>query len=154
LKFATKVNRNTPNRIYPTTNYIKTLRIHFMASSIPPETRQILLADPFMKKCCICGRHPQWHHNLIFATKSVQEPWSILPLCQIHHEEARNREFKRLMDWSMLNRANNEDLAKYSKVMDYIGRRGFLNQVFGKYTPERLREHYANNKHKNLTGVN
>lgn len=112
------------------------------------------LQDSFSSRCCVCGaQRPQLHHNLIFAGRQVDEAWTFLPLCPEHHDEARSRDMKRLLDWAMLNRANSTDLAKYSKVMDYKQRRAYLNKVFGVYTPEKLREHYANNRHTHSTSI-
>lgn len=104
-----------------------------MAKAIPKDVREKLLRDPFMQSCCVCGHsHRQWHHNLIFGGKAINEHWCILPLCVEHHEEARNKKFKDILDWIMFNRATDEELAKYSKVMDYIHKRYYLNGKFGK----------------------
>lgn len=91
-------------------------------------------ADPFYRTCCVSGvRGPfvkiDWHHNLIFAGRQVNEKWCILPLAQPIHD--RIVEYKEIVDWIMLNRATDEELRRYSKAVDLISKRAKLNKKYG-----------------------
>ena len=74
--------------------------------------------DPFMKKCCIggmCEGRIEWHHVWIYAGSQIDEVWAIVPACKFHHDKAHlpgmNARFQKIS----LERANEEDLAKYPK---------------------------------------
>lgn len=61
-------------------------------NNIPPKLRAEIAADPFYQRCCITGAMAkntkiEWHHNLIFAGKQVQEKWAILPLVESVHDD-------------------------------------------------------------------
>lgn len=88
--------------------------------------------DPFYKKCCISGSTSEkieWHHNLIYAGKQVQEKWCILPLAKSIHDKIEI--YKDQVDWLMLNRATDNELARYSKVIDLKAKRERLNKIYG-----------------------
>lgn len=79
-------------------------------------------ADPFYKICCISGRTSEqekidWHHNLIFAGRQVNEAFCILPLAKSIHD--RIVEYKELCDYIMLSRATPEERSRYSKAINY-----------------------------------
>lgn len=106
---------------------------------IPPKLRKDLEKDPYYKLCCITGaRDVQWHHNLIFAGRQVNERWCILPLSEKIHDLARNKEVKEILDWIMINRATEEQLKIYSKAVDYVIMKETLNKKYGRYTPDRF----------------
>ena len=97
-------------------------------------------ADPYYKRCAWHGRpHPgkkiEWHHNLIFAGRQVNEKWCILPICQEIHEKANWKQVRERLDWIMLNRATNDDLVFYSKAGDLIRKRNVLNEKYGTQIP-------------------
>lgn len=103
---------------------------------IPPQMRQSMDSDPFYHKCVICGcQGVQWHHNLVFAGRQVNEEWAIIPLCPFDHDQARNSEFKESLDWIMLNRATDDELRPFCKATDYIFMRKKLNEKYGSYSP-------------------
>lgn len=77
------------------------------------------------------GSKIEWHHNLIFAGRQVNEVFAILPICRWVHDQARNREFRDRLDWIMLNRASDEELTYFSKASDLIRKREVLNQKYG-----------------------
>ena len=93
-----------------------------MTKPIPAKMREELAQDPFMSRCCItlgdCEGRIQWHHNLIFASKRVNEYWAILPVCEKHHREESSH--KKFLNYVMCSRAPIDDLIKYSKVIDYV----------------------------------
>ena len=92
--------------------------------------------DPFYKRCCMTGATNvkiEWHHNLIFAGRQVNEKWCILPLSKEMHDMVHLPYNKSYCDWVMLNRATHEELKRYSKAIDLIKRRDYLNTVHGKY---------------------
>lgn len=84
---------------------------------IPPALREEMSNDPFYKKCCLGGDGKiEWHHNLIYAGRQVNEKWCILPLSEGLHRIADRKDIKEQLDTIMINRATPEDLAKYPKV--------------------------------------
>ncbi len=104
---------------------------------IPDDIREQLDADPFMHRCCITGstsERIEWHHNLIFAGRQVNDPWAILPLAaSVHDRVPADRELKDRCDWVMLNRATDEQLRPYCRAINYIRRRDVLNAKLGPY---------------------
>ena len=98
---------------------------------IPKKLLEEMLADPFYKICCISGRSDEkieLHHNFIFANRQINEAWCILPLSKSIHD--RITDYKDHCDWIMLNRASDETLKKYSKAIDLIRKRDYLNKKF------------------------
>ncbi len=90
--------------------------------------------DPYYKKCAITGKTNEkieWHHNLRFAGKNVQEKFCIIPLAESIHSKIDY--YKEKCDWVMCNRATDEDLRRYSKVENYLLMRERLNKKYGKY---------------------
>lgn len=103
-------------------------------SPIPPKLRDEMSADPFYKKCCITGKTNEkidFHHNMIYAGRQLQQKFAILPLAQIIHE--RIIAYKDKCDWIMLNRATPEELKKYSRAIDYNYRLKQLNAKYGEW---------------------
>jgi len=121
-----------------------------MASSIPKEVLEQLKSDPFMAECCICGATPQFHHHFEYGRRAVNEAWCLLPLCPVHHKDVREINYRRLLDWCMLNRATDEELAKYSRVMNYKSKRIWLNTYFGEFSPRKLRNLYKSKSYLNI----
>lgn len=86
-----------------------------LTRKIPLETRNKLAADPFYKKCCLakygdCSGRIQWHHNQIYAGQRQDEPYTILPVCEAHHQKANNKIIRELLDVQMFIRATATDL--------------------------------------------
>lgn len=100
--------------------------------NIPLELLSDMLHDDFYQKCCITGKTPiQFHHNFIFGYGKVNEKWCILPLHKDTHDVEKRKDIKNILDWIMLNRADDETLKKYSKVENLISKRARLNEQFG-----------------------
>jgi len=102
---------------------------------IPKKLLRELLADPFYKKCCLNGMANEkidFHHNLIYAGKQVNEKWCILPVRNSIHQyhQGITREVKEKLNWIMYNRATDEELKKYSKCKDLIKERERLNKKY------------------------
>ncbi len=94
---------------------------------IPDDLREDMSNDPFYKQCCITGwTHEKidWHHNLIFAGRQVNEKWAILPLARSIHD--RVQDYQEECDRIMLLRATEDQLRPYCKVNDYIARKRAL----------------------------
>jgi len=92
--------------------------------------------DDFMQRCAITGvskyqEKIDWHHNLIFAGRQVNEPWAILPLARRIHDRIHEPDIKNRCDWIMLNRATDDELRPYCKAVDLIRRKQKLNQLYG-----------------------
>jgi hypothetical protein len=101
---------------------------------IPKPLVEEMENDTFYKKCCITGETKgkiDWHHNLIYAGKQVNRKFCILPLAQsVHREIVKHKE---ICDWIMLNRATEQELAEFSKAIDYKRARDKLNEKYGHY---------------------
>lgn len=101
---------------------------------IPPKLREEMANDSFYKKCAVTGTTSEkidWHHNLIYAGRQVNEKWCIIPLAKSVHDKIET--YKDVVDWIMLNRANDSDLERYSKVIDLKAKRERLNKIYGNY---------------------
>lgn len=100
-----------------------------------------MASDAFYERCCVTGvlateQKVEWHHNLIYQGRQVQEKWAILPILYTIHEKANNRKVRQVLDWIMLNRATEEELRAHSKVINYIKKREYLNNRFkGPWSP-------------------
>lgn len=103
---------------------------------IPKKIRDEMSEDPFYQQCCITGTpntsaKVEWHHNLIYAGKQVQEKFAILPLREDIHRNIVK--YKEKCNWIMLNRATPEQLEKYSKAINYKRELDRLNKIYGTY---------------------
>lgn len=101
---------------------------------IPKALQEDMADDPYYKRCCVSGSSfgkIDWHHNLIFGGRQVNEKFCILPLSKPIHDNIHK--YKEQCDWIMLNRATDEELARYSKAIDYKRMRNVLNEKYGKY---------------------
>lgn len=91
---------------------------------IPPKLREEMANDVYYYKCCIasqdCRGAIEWHHNLIFANKQVNEMFCILPLCHYHHDIEKRRDIKERLNYIMLNRATHEQLKKYGREKEWV----------------------------------
>lgn len=87
-----------------------------------------------------CGGRVTREHSLIFAGKKIQEKWAIIPCCAKHHgvDEYQDRPGmapKEVREWVALNRGTDSDLKRFSKAINYIQKRIYLNKKFGEYVP-------------------
>ena len=94
-------------------------------NNIPKKLKEEMATDPFYARCCITGALAKdtkvdWHHNLIFAGRQVQEKWCILPLAKHVHDYIVK--YKEQCDWIMLNRADDDTLRRFSKAINLITR--------------------------------
>lgn len=107
--------------------------------AIPKKLRDELEADPWYQQCCLTklrkglGVKIEWHHNLIYAGKQVNEKFCILPLEAEFHRRANEKWVKDCLDHVMLNRATDEELRRYSKAVDLVAKRNRLNIEHGTY---------------------
>jgi len=91
---------------------------------IPKKLLNDILCDPFYKRCCITGEASgkiDFHHNLIFAGKQVQEKFAILPVHNSIHQYHMGitSDIKEELNKIMASRMTEEELNLYSKVIDY-----------------------------------
>lgn len=98
---------------------------------IPPKLRREMADDPYYSRCALTGATSgvEWHHNLRFAGKNVQERFCIIPLSRDVH--ARIDHHKERVDWIMLNRMTDAELTRYSKAVDFHAWRLRLNEKYG-----------------------
>lgn len=111
-----------------------------LTKPIPKKLRDELEADPYYRRCCLTGAVSgpgvviQWHHNFetyMHGNKGrLNEKWCILPVLKSVHEKANRTEVRELLDWVMLNRADEETLRKYSKAVDLVHKRDWLNKKY------------------------
>lgn len=105
-------------------------------NKIPLKLREELAKNPLWKICSLadenCKGRIQWHHNFQYANKQIQEKFSIISICEYHHERARSKEFRDLIDWICLSRATSDELAKYPKV-DWKQKFKFLTNKYGRF---------------------
>ena len=97
--------------------------------------------DPFYEKCVYTGtkqkfgeKRVSWEHCWNYAGKQIQEKWAIVPL-RLDLNVNMTGEVKDYCRWVSLNRATDEELAKYPKK-DWKTIKHYLNKK------------YANNKNK------
>lgn len=102
-----------------------------------------MAADSYYTRCarrdalhdhqCECdertGRMIEWEHAFIFAGKQIQEKWAIIPSCWWAHRGPGM--VKEINEWIALNRATDEELLKYSKAVNLIAKRNYLNTIYG-----------------------
>lgn len=88
-----------------------------LTKAIPPKLKEELSEDEFMQKCCLqsseCRGKIQWHHNLTYAGKRVNEKGGILPVCEEHHR--RESMFRKQLNAIMYKRMTDEERSKYPK---------------------------------------
>jgi len=102
---------------------------------IPKPLLKKMLADPFYQQCCITGKTAkdekiELHHNLIFASRQVNEEFAILPLAKSVHDNIVY--YKSLCDYIMWSRATEAQRKFYSKAIDYEQYYQFLKKKHGK----------------------
>ena len=107
-----------------------------LTSPIPPALREEMSQDPYYSKCCLTGvsnvqEKIEWHHNLTFKGKRVNEKFCILPLAKSVHDKLP----KEKCDWIMWNRATDEEISRYSKAENYQLKKERLNKIYGIYNP-------------------
>lgn len=103
--------------------------------------------DPEYSRCALqglqfgaCGGRVTREHSLIHAERKIQERWAIIPCCAAHHgvdffQDAPTEAPKDVRVWVALNRATDDELRPFSRVINYIRERARLNEKFGVYVP-------------------
>jgi len=94
-------------------------------------------SNPEYHRCIVTGMAHEkidWHHNLIYAGRQVNEEWCIMPLLHSVHEIEKRPDIKELLNWIMLNRATDEELEKYDR-RDLKAEREKLNKKLGTWQP-------------------
>ena len=115
---------------------------------IPEKMREKIAADPFMKVCCITGElNPSWEHCWEFGKKGqINEPWAIVPLRRDLNKAPMDIEIKERCRLISLNRATEEDLAKYPKkpwkqIHNYLKQKyGNKNTISSPAEDKRIRQ--------------
>lgn len=101
---------------------------------IPESLREEMANDIFYTKCCIadetCAGRIEWHHNLIFGGRQVNEKFCILPVCHSHHDREKVKEIGERLDYIMLNRESDENIVKFCKAIDYLSVKKILNAKY------------------------
>lgn len=103
---------------------------------IPLKLREEMSSNKFYKKCCLdnfvypCSGKIEWHHNLIYAGKQVNEEFCILPVCKMHHDIEKHTIIKEKLNWIMWDRATDEQIKYYSKATNYQFEKERLNKIY------------------------
>ena len=75
-------------------------------------------------------------HTIIFAGKQVQEDWAIVDVCAFHHGVDQFQDCGDLdrekHTYYALCKATEDDLSRFSKVVDYIALKERLTKKYGK----------------------
>lgn len=116
-------------------------------NNVPRKLRKQLSTDPEYQRtshCMLAGYHQcggrnTWEHPFIFAGRQIQEAWAIICVCaagqDVDQYQDSHRMDKEMNRWVALNRATDDDLKPYSRVINYIRERERLNTIFGPYVP-------------------
>jgi len=107
---------------------------------ISPKVKEALLKEP---QVCArgkdggCAGRITWEHALTYAGKQIDEVWAIIFLCERHHAVNGYQDLGALNKeknvWIALCRATDEELKKYSKAINLIEKREYLNTIYGNY---------------------
>lgn len=108
---------------------------------IPHEILEVLLSDPKYAICARalegeCSGNISFEEAIVYAGRQVKELWAIIALCHRHHgigiwAERGSLLNKRKNEWLALNQASDADLRRFSKAIDYVARRAYLNKLYG-----------------------
>lgn len=105
---------------------------------ISTKIKEQLLQDPQIcarKEDGNCIGRITFEHTLIYAGKQIDEVWAIIKLCEYHHDvntQQGNGDLQKEKNiWIALNRATDEELLKYSKVVNYLEMKKRLNKIYG-----------------------
>jgi len=104
---------------------------------ISSKVKEKLLQEPDI--CALkdnnCSGRITWEHCLCYGGKQIDEAWSIIKICAKHHSVDQYQDSgllnKEKNIWIALNKATDEELLKYSKVINYIEKRKQLNEKYG-----------------------
>lgn len=97
--------------------------------------RKKMALNPFMKSCVWTGEKQgvSWEHCWIYGGKQINEEWAIVPLRRDLNVNMQ-ADVKEFCRWVSLNRATDEDFAKYPKK-DWKTLKKYLNKKYGIYNP-------------------
>jgi hypothetical protein len=103
---------------------------------IPAGLRGEMERDYFYQKCAVTQKprtlvKVEWHHNLIYAGRQVNEKFCILPLSEEIHDRARDSKVKEFLNWIMTCRATREELEQYGLTR----MAETLQKKYGQYDP-------------------
>jgi hypothetical protein len=92
--------------------------------------------DYFYQKCAVTQKprtlvKVEWHHNLIFAGRQVNEKFCIIPLSEEIHDRARDSKVKEFLNWIQACRATAEELERFGLTREAER----LKTKYGQYDP-------------------
>lgn len=107
---------------------------------ISAKVKRLLDEEPdvcALKEYHTCDGRITREHTLIYAGKQIDEAWAIIKLCAKYHGVDQFQDNgllnKEMNVWVALSKANDADLIRYSKVVDYIRLKKTLNAKYGIY---------------------
>ena len=104
---------------------------------ISPKLIKEILNDPFYGKCCITGSYSvSFEHCWTYGGKQINEKWAIVPLRRDLNTSHPPKEVKERCRLISLNRATEEDLAKYPKK-NWAQELKYLKSLYENKTNER-----------------
>ena len=96
-----------------------------------------MTSDEWYSRCCITGERPvQLHHAINFGSRSINEPFAIVPLSKkVHdmvtpHNPAYDKEMEEKVMLIALNRATDAEIRSISKVYNYFNLRQRLQEKY------------------------
>lgn len=109
---------------------------------IPTRVRKEIASDPSYRVCKltglhghVCGGRITMEHAMIYAGKQIQEKWAIISVCAAGQEVDEYQDAhtmnKELNVWVALNQAIDDQLRAYSKAIDLLAKREYLNKKYG-----------------------
>ena len=112
----------------------------------PPKLLKKLLSDPYYQQCSFlfehyCAGKIEFHHAMTWAGRQCQELECILPICHSIHEQARNSEVKEKLDYLMFLRMTEEQIARFSKSIDFFKRYNYIMKKYSAPIPVEATKH-------------
>ena len=100
---------------------------------IPQKVKKRLNNDPWMNKCCYCGKNPvEFHHTLLYSGRKIEKWYAITPLCEHCHRGNNGTTFRDAKDyaeWQAIMRGGAELQKDYPKF-DWVQRKKYLQSKF------------------------
>lgn len=103
------------------------------------KSKRAIETDEFYEKCCRrdegdCKGRITIEHALIYASRQIDEPFALLPVCAYHHAVDEYQDCgkldKKKHEWIAISRMTPEDKEKYNK-RNWDQELSYLNSVYG-----------------------
>lgn len=83
---------------------------------VSPKVKKLLLADPYMKQCRLCGSEQVQFHHIGLLGYQQDEVWAIQPACIVHHKAVdTDKNVKHFFELMAIRRMTLEDQENHPK---------------------------------------